>query len=120
MRKNRFTLDELADELRNQSIIDISKVKYAVLETDGRLNTILFPGEQPVTASQMNIAVDDPGTPSIIINDGKVINENLKLMGKDEGWLRKELGKKKSSSPREVYLLTLNHAGQVYYAPMEK
>ena len=83
MRKNRFTLDELTEELRNQSVTDISKVKYAILETDGTLNTILFPGEQPVTVSQMGISVDDPGFPSIIINNGVIIEENLKMMGRD-------------------------------------
>ena len=120
MRKNRFTLDEFAEELRNQSVTDISKVKYAILEADGRLNTILFPGEQPVTAAQMNVAVEDPGSPSIIINDGKVIEENLRLMGKDDSWLRRELRKHKAGDIRSVYLLTLNNAGQVYYAPMER
>lgn len=119
MRKNRFTLDELADELRNQSITDISKVKYAILETDGRLNTILFPAEQPVTAAQMNIAVDDPGYPFIVINDGFVMENNLKIAGRDQNWLEKELRNRKAKSPKDVYLMTVNNAGQIYYAPKE-
>ncbi len=38
MKKNRFTLDELAEQLRKKDITDISTVKYAVLETDGSLS----------------------------------------------------------------------------------
>ena len=46
MRHNRFTLDELTQELRNQGILDIASVEYAVLETNGRLNIILTPEQQ--------------------------------------------------------------------------
>lgn len=120
MQKNRFTLDELAEELRNQSITDISKIRYAILETDGTLNTILFPSEQPVTPAQMQLQVDDPGYPTILINDGRVLSENLRRMGRDERWLQKELRKRGAASASEVYLLTLNSAGQVYYAEKER
>ena len=36
MRKNRFTLDELLEELRAQGVCDLKDVKYAVLENSGR------------------------------------------------------------------------------------
>ena len=120
MRKNRFTLDELAEELRKQSITDISKIQYAILETDGKLNTILYPAEQPVTAAQLGIAVDDPGYPTILINDGRILSNNLRRMGRDEKWLRKELRARGAADAAEVYLLTLNQAGQIYYAEKER
>ena len=120
MRKNRFTLDELTEELRNQSITDISKIQYAILETDGKLNTILFPAEQPVTPTQLGIAVDDPGYPTILINDGRILSNNLRRMGRDEKWLRKELRARGAKDAAEVYLLTLNDAGQIYYAEKER
>ena len=119
MRANRVTLDELTEELRNQSVTDISKVKYAVMETDGRLSTILFPAEQPVTAAQMKIPSDDPGYPSILINDGKVMSDNLRISGRDESWLESEMESRKIKSPAEVYIMTINGAGQIYCAPKE-
>ena len=36
MAKNSFTTDELMQELRNQGCLDISRVEYAVLETDAK------------------------------------------------------------------------------------
>ena len=54
MHRNRFTLDELTQELRNQGILDIASVEYAVLETNGRLNIILTPEQQPVTAAHIS------------------------------------------------------------------
>ncbi|MBP8640110.1 MAG: DUF421 domain-containing protein [Oscillospiraceae bacterium] len=119
MLKNRFTPDELAEELRTQSILDISLIKFAILETDGRLNIVLFPSERPVTAGQMSINADDSGYPMIIINNGKLIKENLYLCGKNGNWLNKELSERNVKSIKDVYLMSLNEAGQIYFAKAE-
>ena len=55
LNKNRFSLDELMQELRNQGVLDISKIEYGILETDGRLNVILYASESPVTPAMLNI-----------------------------------------------------------------
>ena len=119
MHRNRFTLDELTQELRNQGILDIASVEYAVLETNGRLNIILTPEQQPVTAVQMGVTPDDTGYFSILINNGRIIDKNLKRMGRDERWLQKQLQKRGAQSVRDVYLLMLNDAGQIYFAAKE-
>ena len=119
MHRNRFTLDELTQELRNQGILDIASVEYAVLETNGRLNIILTPEQQPVTAAQMGVTPDDTGYFSILINNGRIIDKNLKRMGRDERWLQKQLQQRGAQSVRDVYLLMLNDAGQIYFAAKE-
>jgi len=120
MQKNRFTPDELAEELRSQSVLDISKVKYAILETDGKLNVVLFPPERPLTAGQMQIAEDDTGFPVIVINNGHIIRENLSICGKNEEWLQKELTARKVKSAKDVYLMSVNGTGQIYFAKSEE
>lgn len=119
MKKNRFTLDELTEELRNKNILDITKVKYAILETDGKLNTILSPPERPVSAGQLNIECADEPMPNIIINNGRVISNNLKINGQSEKWLEQELRRHGVSDPKDVYLLTLSQSGKVYFAKKE-
>ena len=114
MRKSRFTIDELTEKLRGKGVTDISKVKYGILETDGTLSVIPFPGEQAASADQLNIQTQDTGYPTIIINNGKVLLGNLGLMGRDEPWLARELKLRGIASHRDVYLLSVNHAGQVY------
>lgn len=119
MRRNRFTLDELTEELRGRNVTDISKVEYAVLETDGVLNVLLFPAERPVTVRDLELAAPDAGYPVILINDGKVMSRNLRLMGRDEAWLRGELRSRRAAGPEDVYLLMLDGAGNIYYAAKE-
>ena len=105
MRKNRFTLDELTQELRNQSILDIATIEYAILETNGQLNIVLQPADRPATAGQLGIAAPDTGYPTIVINDGRVLSENLARAGYNDAWLQKQLNAAKIASPQKVYLM---------------
>ena len=120
MHKNRFTVDELMQELRTQGLFDLSQVEYAILETDGRLNVIPYPAEQPPTAKQLKVTVPDDGGALIVVSEGRVIGANLKRLGLDRDWLAEELKRKGAESPRDVYLMTVNHSGQSYLAVKEK
>ena len=119
MKKNRFTTDELMEELRNQGYLDISAVEYAVLETDGRLSVIPYPSESPVKPSQLKIEAEDKGYPVVVISDGHVIESNLRLVGRDRNWLKKRLAALGVKDAEQVFLMTVNSAGQVYFAPKE-
>ncbi len=119
MRKNRFTVDELLQELRNQGSVDISQVEYAILETDGRLNVIPFPAERPATAAQLGLDAGPGGYPSVIVSDGRVLEANLRHAGRDRAWLARQLKDRGVEDAKNVFLLTVNGAGQVYFAPKE-
>lgn len=120
MRKNRFSLDELTEELRRQSILDIKSVAYAVLETDGTLNVILNADEQPVTAGQMNIHNAEIGYPMILIDDGIILRDNLRISGRDTVWLKKTLRKNRINDPKDVFLLTVRQDGSIYLAKKDQ
>lgn len=113
MRANRFTLDELMQELRSQGVTDIGQIEYAVLETNGQLNVILAPRSQPVTAELLGISTPPMSYPHIVINDGRVLTQNLRLAGKDECWLERQLACRGIKSPADVYCMTLTDSGAV-------
>ena len=119
MRKNRFTLDELYEELRRQGVTDLSTIEYAILETSGALNVVLFPSEQPPTCAQMGIDTPSASYPTIVINEGRVLSNNSALLGLDDHWLRQELKNRKIKSPKDVYLLSVDDLGNIYLAMRE-
>lgn len=119
MNSNRFTLEELAEELRNQGITDMSTVQYAVLETDGKLNIIQYPSERPITPKDLEMQVKDTEYPVIIINDGRLMGENLRVIGRDETWLRGELKRRKVKDYKDVYFMTSDIQGNIYFAKKE-
>lgn len=116
MKKNRFTLDELGVELRRQNITDIETVKHAILETDGSLSILLYPEETPVTAKQLNIKPDPVGYPVIVVNNGRTLSDNLKLIGRDKNWLEKQLKQRNVSDIKQVFLMTVDPCGKIYFA----
>ena len=120
MEKNRFTPDELMQELRSQGVLDINSIAYGVLETNGRLNVILSPGEQPATARQMGLNPEDPGYPSIVISAGRVLEANLRHLGFDRAWLEQTLRSHGAEDPRRVFLMTARPSGQIYLALKEE
>ncbi len=119
MKKNRLTLDELAEQLRKKNISDISTVNYAVLETDGSISTLLFPGQSPLTPQQMGVQADDAGYPVTVINEGRVLGDNLRKMGYNDAWLKNQLKSRNIRDPRDVYLMTVDEFRRVYFAVME-
>ncbi len=119
MRRNRFTLDELMEELRSQGGGDIRSIEYAVLETDGKLNLLPYPAERPVTAAQLAIGAPDGGYPHIVISDGRVLEGNLRLLGLDLAWLEGQLRARGCADSGEVYLMTVDESRTVFFARKE-
>ncbi|MBR3475449.1 MAG: DUF421 domain-containing protein [Oscillospiraceae bacterium] len=119
MLKNRFTLDELMQELRAQGVSDLNSVAYGILETNGKLSLLLSPADSPVTAGQLQVKTEDTGYPSIVISDGRVLEANLKHLGYDRLWLNKQLKQYGADSPRQVFLMTASSTGAVYFAAKE-
>lgn len=121
MEKNRFTVNELLEQLRIQGISRIQDVKYAVLENSGQLSVLLRASCQPPTAAQLNCHVQDDVTlPIILINDGHVLSRGLAACGRDSAWLEKQLKARGFRSPSELFLLTVDEQGQLYYIKKEE
>lgn len=119
MRRCRFTVDELTEELRSKDVSDPATVRYAVLETDGTLNVVLYPEHRPVSAGQLGLVPEDEGYPVVLIEDGAVKKENLRPAGVDEAWLKAELRRRRCRL-RQVYALIRFTSGKVYFARKDK
>lgn len=120
MRENRYTLDELLEELRGQGISCVEDVKYAILENSGQLSVLPWARQQPPTAAQLQMEVEDDVTlPTVLINDGRVLSRSLAACGRDRAWLEAQLRERRLSSPRDVFLLTLDEEGRVFCVKKE-
>ncbi len=90
---NRMSVNELLSEMRLQGIGDISEIRYAILEQNGKL-AILKNG------TDGNIA-------HTLIIDTVIQENNLKNLGYDEKWLQNELSKSRISQ-KNVFLMTVD------------
>ena len=114
MARNRFTVDELLEQLRSQGYSDLSAVKYAVLETSGQVSVLPYTKASPITPQVVQMEVQDNVTlPVLLINDGHVMSANLSASGYDRTWLNRQLKDRRLTSPRQVFFMTVDEAGAV-------
>ena len=104
MRKTRVTIDELTGHLREKDVLDMSQVRYAILETNGNLSVFLR---------------SDGSLPITVISDGKLLRDNLKKAGRDEKWLKKTLSTHKTTVEK-TWLLTVDGEGNLQFFPKEE
>lgn len=113
LRKMRFTVDDLLEQLRHEKIFDLGKIEFAVLETTGKISILLKSQFAPVTPNDMKIATKYQGITTELIYDGVVIEENLQRVNLERGWLDAQLRFLKIKSPGEVFLATLDTEGKL-------
>lgn len=92
MKKIRYTLDDLNQQLREQGIFDLIEVEFALLEVSGKLSVLKKPNYQSVTKNEIvstNTSVDIH-LPIELVMDGKVVEKNLNSQY-SSAWLNQEL-----------------------------
>ena len=119
LRKNRFTIDELMEELRTKGYTDLSTIQYAILETNGQLSVLPAAKEKPLTAAQFGLTPQEPGLPAVLISDGRLLEHNLRDRGYEDVWLQKQLARHGVKRVDQVFLLTVDETGQTYFIPKE-
>ena len=119
LKKERFTINELEERLRDNNIFNIGDVEYAVLETSGQVTVIPKPNKRPTTPEDFNIESKYEGIPYDLVVDGKVMHKNLEKLGKNYVWLQKQT-EKFGIKPEEALIVTIDGDNQFFCQPLEK
>ena len=77
IKKIRFTIDDILEALRQKDIFDISKVQYAIVETNGAISVMLKPEFSEITKKDLRLQAEDNGIPCAVIVDGRIIESNF-------------------------------------------
>lgn len=113
MKKEKFTINELQERLRQNNIFNIADVEYAILETSGQVTVIQKPEKRNTIPEDFNIVPEYEGIPYDLVVDGKVMMKNLKSIGKNYAWLKKQI-EKFDIKPEEALIVTLDGKGQIF------
>jgi len=119
LKKTRITPDELREHLREKGIVDLTTVKYAILETNGQISALLETGEQPLTANAAGVKTAPLELPITIISCGNLLRSNLQLAGRSEPWLH-ELLHNNGCQISDVLLLTVEPGGRYYLSTTQE
>lgn len=108
LKKVKFNINDLMEELRGAGYFNIDEVAYAVMETNGKISFLPKDEEKPVTKKDMDLKIIPSSLVANIIIDGKIMMNNLKAMNKDEKWLSHELKVLGYKDLDEILLATLD------------
>ncbi len=114
LKKQRFNLEDLLEELRQNNIPDISQVDYAILETSGQVSVIPKASAQPLTPADLNIIPNEKNYPCTIISDGILNADKLKRSGKTKSWLNSQLKKNNINKIEDVFIATITCEGNLF------
>ena len=118
LRRTRVTLDELMGHLRQKDVLDVTTVQFAILETDGTLSVFPYPQYRPASAKDAGIRPQEQYLPITLIQDGRLVRENLEKAGKDRQWLEKQLAAQESDCGSTL-LMTIDESGSVVWIGKE-
>ncbi len=120
LKNQRISIDDLMQQLRLKNYPSLADVDYAVLEANGDLSIIPKPEKAPLTPGDMGIETSSTIMPMVLISDGEFYKNNLKLLGKEEGYLKKELSKAKITDYSQVFLCFYDENRQLHVYPKGK
>lgn len=105
MKRLRFTMDDLFDQLRQKDVFDISDVRYAIVETNGQLSVMLKPEKENVTAEMADLPNETKGLLCMVINDGKFLKRSFKESDMDEEKIYSILEKEKTELDEVLFMV---------------
>lgn len=110
----RIDLSELLAQCRVQGYFDLNDISLAIMESNGKISILPSTAAKPVSVEDLKAdeLITNKKQPARacanVIMDGAVRYENLKQTGNNDIWLKNELGKQGISSPKEVFLATVD------------
>lgn len=119
LEREKFTINELEERLRGKDVMNLGDVEYAILETSGEISVVLKPEKRGTIPEDFGITPKYDGIAYDLVIDGQVMYQNLKILGKNYEWLKKEL-KNLNMKPEETLIATIDGSGTIFAQNKEK
>lgn len=118
LKKTKITTESLLMDLRLNGASDLNEVDYAILESNGQISVIKKSQYQSATPSDLQAQAPPKGYPSVLIQDGQIIHNNVQKVGTVD-WLKEQIHKLGAKNVEDIFLLTMNEGGQFYMSKKE-
>lgn len=109
-----ISVDDVFEAIRGCGYFKIEQIQYAIMETNGKMSVLPKSQYAPVTVEDMQLETEKSAIPINIINEGKIVKDNLPIADIDETDVKNILEKAKIKKVKEVLILTVDKNGAVY------
>ncbi|MBW7650563.1 DUF421 domain-containing protein [Anoxybacillus sp. ST4] len=112
LKKEKYTADELLEQLRKKDVFRVADVEFATLEANGDLSILLKRDKQPLMIGDVAPYVPREKEPQTVIMDGKILDEPLATARLSRGWLKQQLDQM-GVAVENVFLAQVDSYGQL-------
>lgn len=102
LKKSKLDVNDIIGLCRNKGYFDMTKVAFAVYETNGDLSILPISEETPVVISDLDKSLPPSKLKKFLVNDGLVDKNYLKILNKDDDWLFAKLNIKNKKSLKNI------------------
>ncbi|NDI36268.1 DUF421 domain-containing protein [Chengkuizengella sediminis] len=113
LKKERYSIDNILQMLREKDIFNIEDVEMAILEPSGKLSVYKKPMKSAVTVENLNLDLKHEKFSYPIILDGVVSEKVLSYIQKDMKWLETQL-LNQSERKEEVFFASVNENLEIH------
>ena len=104
LRKNNMNIDDLIESMRNLGYFSLDELDYAIFESNGKLSAF----------ESKNKSGDTNSLPLLIVDSGKTVNRNLKILGCSEKDVISFITKN-GAKLKDVEVITIDGNGRTYF-----
>jgi len=115
LKKLNMNLHDLQESLRQLNYFSFEQVRYAIVETNGKMTIIPTADNTPATASDVNANNSETELPVLIVSDGKLMKDNLKKVNYNEDQLQNLLKMLNIKNYKNIIVMHLDKSGKLYY-----
>lgn len=116
MKKERYSMDNILQMLREKDVFDINEVETAIIEPNGALSVLKKPEKNTVTREDMNIQKPTSTFALPVIIEGTVYRDVLAELQLDEAWLRQQLANHGVHELHKVFFASINKQKEVHFS----
>lgn len=103
LKKNNLGLDDLIESMRSQGYFSLDDLDYAIFESNGKLSAL-----------ENSARKQSPSMPVLIINNGKILGKNLKVLQDDEYKIKRFLADN-GATLKTTEVFTVDGNGRAYF-----
>ena len=120
LKKLNMNFNDLNEALRGLNYFSLDQIQYAIVETNGKITVLPNAENAPLCATDFGIKKEESTLPIMLICDGKIMTENMKVANVDKYFLQKHIQKVGVFKVKDVLIATIDNNGKMYIQPKDK
>ncbi|WP_227935091.1 DUF421 domain-containing protein [Alkalihalobacillus deserti] len=114
LKKVRMSMDGLLTNLRKKGFFYVDQVETAIMEMDGSISVLAKPPYLNAMQKDVFNVQASRGLVQAFIIDGQILKQSLKILGKDEDWIKEVLLTRNIQRIEDVFFAQIDEQGTIY------